>query len=238
MQPTFRVGGYGFLVLAGLCGALVTGRPEPALLAAPFAVVLALGLALGPPPALAVRHVLANDRAIEGDDVELTFAADPAVELAPMLPDGVDIVDRRAGPGSLRLLVRPTRWGAFDVGTVALRATDPLGLWRREAVVSSKRILRVHPSEERLRRTVTALDLQSFVGHHTSRRRGEGFEFAELRPYTPGDRSGRVNWRAAARRGRPPVNDRHPHHTSDAGLPPPTLRGGHAPPGDLPPPPA
>jgi uncharacterized protein (DUF58 family) len=218
-RPSFRIGGYGFLVIAGMCAGLASGRPEAAILAVPFALHLAVGLALGAPPALTARHALGRDRAVEGDVVELVVdTGHPAVEVAPMLPAGLDVLDRMDVPGRVTLRLRPTRWGAFDLGTAAVRATDPLRLWRCEAVVASKLVLRVHPSTERLRRAVTAAELQPFVGQHTSRRRGEGFEFAELRPYTVGDRSARVNWRASARRGALWVNDRHPDHSNDVVL--------------------
>ena len=39
------------------------------------------------------------------------------------------------------------------------------------------------------------------------RARGEGIEFADLRPFVPGDRVRRVNWRASARRGELWVNE-------------------------------
>ena len=49
-----------------------------------------------------------------------------------------------------------------------------------------------------------------FSGNQVARHRGEGIEFADLRPFTPGDRVRRVNWRATARRGVPWVNEAHP----------------------------
>jgi uncharacterized protein (DUF58 family) len=45
---------------------------------------------------------------------------------------------------------------------------------------------------------------------HRSRRIGEGQEFAELRPYAPGDRLRDLNWRATARHGKAFVNRHHP----------------------------
>lgn len=45
---------------------------------------------------------------------------------------------------------------------------------------------------------------------HRSSRLGDGHEFAELRPYVPGDRLRDLNWAATARHGRPFVNRHHP----------------------------
>ena len=44
---------------------------------------------------------------------------------------------------------------------------------------------------------------------------GEGIEFADIRPFAPGDRVRRVNWRASARRERLYVNESHPERASD-----------------------
>jgi uncharacterized protein (DUF58 family) len=45
--------------------------------------------------------------------------------------------------------------------------------------------------------------------------RGEGIEFADLRPFVPGDRVRHVNWRASARRGQLWVNEHHPERNAD-----------------------
>ena len=219
LRPTHRVGGYGFLVIAGLTAALVAGRPEPAILAAPFAIFLVIGLAMGAPPALAVRFAVDRDRSVEGDRVTLTVSTpNTGLEIAPIVPSGLVVVDQQATPTSRTLVLEATRWGAFDLGTAAVRAGDPLRLWWSEAILSSRVLLRVHPAPDRLRRAVTPAELQRFVGNHTSRARGEGFDFADLRRYAIGDRSGSVNWRASARRGALWVNDRHPDRTGDVVL--------------------
>ncbi len=45
--------------------------------------------------------------------------------------------------------------------------------------------------------------------------RAEGLEFADTRPFVPGDRVRSVNWRATARRGSLVVNERHPERNAD-----------------------
>ena len=54
-----------------------------------------------------------------------------------------------------------------------------------------------------------------FAGNQVARARGEGIEFADLRPFTPGDRLRRINWRASARRGDLWVNEAHPERNAD-----------------------
>lgn len=218
LRPTFRIRGYGFLVVAGLCAALVIGRPEPAIAVAPFAIFLALGLATGPPPPLDVRFGLGQERIEEGDHVVFQIERGERTDVRPLLPPGIDVVADELTPTGRTLVLSPRGWGAHDVGTVAARSTDPLRLWWREAVLVSKVVLRVHPSDERLRRIVKPADLAPYVGQHPSRSRGEGFEFADVRPYAIGDRAGAVNWRATARRGALWVNDRHPERVGDVVL--------------------
>ncbi len=48
--------------------------------------------------------------------------------------------------------------------------------------------------------------------------RGEGLEFADMRPFVPGDRVRSVNWRATARSGSLVVNERHPERNADVVL--------------------
>ena len=78
--------------------------------------------------------------------------------------------------------------------------------------------LRAFPREQRLRELVAPLRTQPFLGTHVARARGEGIEFADIRPFQVGDRVRQINWRATARRGAPQVNERHPEHSSDVVL--------------------
>ena len=84
-----------------------------------------------------------------------------------------------------------------------------------EARVDAELPLRAYPRRERLLRVVRAHDTTPFSGSQVSRAKGEGIEFADIRPFTPGDRVRRVNWRASARRERMYVNESHPERASD-----------------------
>ena len=61
-------------------------------------------------------------------------------------------------------------------------------------------------------------ETQLFSGDELSRRKGEGIEFADLRPFAFGDRMRRINWRASARRGELWVNEQHPERNTDVVL--------------------
>jgi uncharacterized protein (DUF58 family) len=58
-------------------------------------------------------------------------------------------------------------------------------------------------------------DTQVFLDNYVARERGDGIEFADLRPFVPGDRVRHVNWRASARRQRLWVNQHHPERNAD-----------------------
>ena len=47
-----------------------------------------------------------------------------------------------------------------------------------------------------------------------ARAKGDGIEFADIRPFVPGDRVRRINWRASARRPGLWVNESHPERNT------------------------
>ena len=98
------------------------------------------------------------------------------------------------------------------------RVQDPFGLLVYEGRAGEPQWLKVYPRGETLQRLLRPLETQAFSGNQVARNRGEGIEFADLRPFTPGDRIRRVNWRATARRGEPWVNEMHPERNADVVL--------------------
>jgi uncharacterized protein (DUF58 family) len=229
-SPRLRV--YAGFASALFLLALLLGRPELAALGAPFAAFLVLALVLARPPELTLAVTLAEERTIEGQPVdgELEVSAVGALhelELALVAPHGVELAEGarhvvlRLAPGERRTLAFrfvPWRWGAYRLGTFAVRVRDRFGLLAHDAVTEATVQLRAYPRPERLRSLVRPLETQPFVGNRVARTRGEGVEFADLRPYVPGDRVRRVNWRASARRGELFINEQHPERNSDVVL--------------------
>jgi uncharacterized protein (DUF58 family) len=84
-----------------------------------------------------------------------------------------------------------------------------------EQTLDRRRPLKVYPRGETLQKLLRPLETQAFAGNQLPRTHGEGIEFADLRPFVPGDRVRRVNWRATARRGEPWVNETHPERNAD-----------------------
>jgi uncharacterized protein (DUF58 family) len=227
-----KLAAYAGLAGLGLLAALVLGQPLLVTLAAPFALVLVAGLILGDDPGLRVAVALDRDRVLEGDEVvvEVDLSAArgiPRLDLLVGVPEGL-VVERGGNPSSRRLepeepqtielVLRAERWGAYLLGDVVLRGHDTLGLFRFDQLLPRNRQLRVFPREEQLRKLLRARDTQPFVGDEVARRRGDGIEFADIRPFAFGDVVTRVNWRETARRGDLWVNDRHPERNTDVVL--------------------
>jgi uncharacterized protein (DUF58 family) len=224
-----RVTAYAALTALFLLAALALRRPEPALLALPFALTLALGLRLSRPPELRVWLTLDRDRALEGDEVEveLTVATERPVErleLQLALRPGLEVVSGQPTQSvrlgwederTLELRLRCERWGNYEVGDLRLRARDRLGLVVWEDRLDRTTPLRVYPVPEALRRIVQPVATQPSTGNQVARQKAQGLEFADLREFAPGDRVRSINWRASARRERLIVNDRHPERNAD-----------------------
>ena len=224
-----RLTTYCFLCAFGLVAALAARRPEIAALAAPFGLVLALAVLVDRAPRLRVWLSVDRDRALEGDELDATLtlrAEDGVARLEAHLVLPQSVVDASdAVPVSLRLLpgedeevllrLRCTQWGSFVIGDLRIRARDPLALFSWEERLMQPQRLRVYPRPETLRRLVPPFATQAAVGSEVARTKGDGLEFADLRPFVTGDRVRSVNWRASARRGDLVVNDRHPERNTD-----------------------
>jgi uncharacterized protein (DUF58 family) len=230
-SATPKLGAYAVLAGLGLLAALVTGRPELAALAAPFAAVLVVGLSLAEEPDVQASLELERERQVQGESVgaELVLRSERrAGRLEVLLDLPYGLVDEAPNPQLLGLrgddlhtsehTLRCERWGSYIADSLVLRAQDPFGLVVHERTIVGHRPLKVFPHGESLRRLLRPLETQAFVGNQVPRSRGEGIEFADLRPFEPGDRVRRVNWRATARRGTPWVTETHPDRNADVVL--------------------
>jgi uncharacterized protein (DUF58 family) len=226
---TPKLAAYAVLTALGLFAALAFARPEPAVLAAPFAVMLVLGVAIAREPDIRVALELDRERVLEADEVLLAvelYARAPAsrLELLVDLPSRLELAAgrnpiairlERGEERRLELRLRCARWGAFTIRDVHLRARDPAGFFTWAATADRPVALRVYPRPEALRELVRPLETQVFAGNRVARQKGEGLEFADLRQFVPGDRIRRINWRASARRGELWVNEQHAERNAD-----------------------
>ena len=224
-----RVVAYAALAAFGLTAGLALGRVELVALAAPFALAAVVGSALARDPQISVAIAVGRERALEGQDVhvsvELSAPAgadrvDVFLPLPPELcvPEGNPCAVLLSTERTLDLAVRCERWGAFAIGPLLLRSRDRLGFHSWEAQVGAARPLQVYPSVETTRTLLAPLETQAFIGNQTSRTKGDGIEFADIREWAPGDRVRSINWRATARRGELYVNQQHPERNTDVVL--------------------
>jgi uncharacterized protein (DUF58 family) len=225
-----RLRAYTALAAMALVAALAAGRPELAVLATPFLLLVAVGLVGSAPVALVGTLRLERERALEGEEVRATVgirstgvgarvelhlptSARLGIDTTPIafwLPRG----ETRQIP--FNLVVR--RWGVHVAGPALVRARDRLGVFALEGSLGPSGQLRAYPTVGHLRRLIAPLRTRPVLGSHVSRERGEGIEFADLRPLVPGDRVRRINWRATSRRRVPYVNVQHPEHSADVVL--------------------
>ena len=214
---TAKLASYAGISAVGLLTALVTARPELVAVTAPFLLALGAGLALATAPRLTVDVTLDESRALEGDTVgaRVTLSSTTPVDRLDVyvrLPEGVQLAEGR-NPVALRLAageereleltLLASRWGGHVIGPTFVRVRDPLGLLTWEMTAETRPELRTYPRESVLQRVVQAADTQVFAGNEVARTKGEGIEFADIRPWGSGDALKRVNWRASARRGEP-----------------------------------
>ncbi len=226
-----RLVGYVALAALGLLGALALRRPELAVAAAPFALVVALG-SRARDPRVAVEFTMDAERTLEGanEEVTVTVRSERTVdrlELLLDLPAGVQVADGEAAQSmrlrageerELDLALRCVRWGVYDLCAVKVRARDPWRLVTWEGRVGASHRLKAYPRPLTLRRLLAPMETQAFAGSRVARTKGDGVEYADIRDFVPGDRVRSINWRASARRQGLVVTDRHPERNTDVVL--------------------
>jgi uncharacterized protein (DUF58 family) len=234
-RPSAKIAAYVGVAALVLLAGLSLGRPELVAVAAPLAVLVVAGLAGARDPELAAEVRVDRDRALVGDQVavELDLAAGARVERLEVLlvvPPGMEgpqgavrawATAVTLAAGEERTLAVPLtchRWGGYLLGDVHLRAHDRFRLFSWERHLEGQAALKVFPVPDALRALVRPFETQVSTGSHVAAQRGDGIEFADLRPFLPGDRPRSINWRATARRGALMVNQRHPERATEVVL--------------------
>lgn len=200
--------------------AVVTGRWQLILFAAPF-----LGILAGATKRPADAQVRVPDeseplRCLESETTTITATVEstnPAVvyRLQPVSVDGLEIeADRASTPNQLTMRITAQRWGRYSI-PVAAHTVSTSGLWTGEPVTLSVAELRVYPAADPQDVVLPPADLPDRIGTHLTRHHGPGVEYADIRGYVPGDSLRTVNWRVSARRGRLHVTDRLTDRAAD-----------------------
>jgi uncharacterized protein (DUF58 family) len=201
----------GLLLLLGVA----LGRVDLVLLAAPFAIGAAVGLRRMPHSAPELTIETGSDYLVEGGHVEAAVSvANPDVisydlvvlrtRTSPWLK--LEHADRpfaiRVGSDAWAAIELPgdaLRWGRQDIGPAAARVAACGGLLACRPVVTPAEGVRVYPVTDPFNATEAMPAAAGLVGNHRSRRMGEGGELAGVRPFAPGDRLRRIDWRVSLR---------------------------------------
>ena len=221
-SATPKLAGYtGVAALAFFLG-LALRLPELVAVGAPFAALVAFALLVERAPRVDVDLTVDEERVVEGEEVELAIDVRTRrpVELYVSLSRYLEVVegDNPSAVGRddvVRLRLRANRWGAFVPGFVYVRTHDPFRTVRYETLLDRRVSLKVFPRPETLRTLARPLETQVFAGNQVARVKGDGIEFADLRPFAHGDLVKRINWRASARRRELWVNEYHPERNAD-----------------------
>jgi uncharacterized protein (DUF58 family) len=201
----------GLLLVLGVA----LGRVDLVLLAAPFAIGAAIGLRRMPRSAPELTIDADDEHTVEGGHVDAALTvANPDVigydlvvvrtRTSPWLT--LEHADRpfaitvpADGWAAVELPGEAMRWGRQDVGPAAARVAACGGLLACRPVVTAARDVRVYPVTDPFNATEAMPAAAGLVGNHRSRRPGEGGELAGVRPFAPGDRLRRIDWRVSLR---------------------------------------
>ena len=223
-----RLGPYVALTVGGIAAALVTGQAALAACAAPAAVLVVLALADRRPLDVRVESAEAPARLLEGDAwtlrVDLSWRGDAVLDVLHTGVRGsrvdgatgwtVDAVDGC----TIELRAVAERWGHHDLGRLVIRARRRLGMLRWDSELALDGAVRVLPHAARLDDLLPPRRPRVAAGAHVAPVRGSGTDFADLRPYVPGDRLRDLSWTASARGDQPWVVVHHPERSASVVL--------------------
>jgi uncharacterized protein (DUF58 family) len=234
-KPTIAHVRTGTIALVVVSIAILFGRPDLLVLAAPFAVVAAWSTVTAPTARPVVEARFGSHLLREGDGTtwrghvrELDHAELVTVELPlerwleTLPPSGTavrPVVDDRA---DFAIGVRSTRWGRRLLAPATVRITSSWGAFQSTAATDHATLTTL-PVPAAFDAAAPVRPTDGLVGVYRSARAGEGSEFAGIRPFGSGDRIRRINWPRSLRTDELQVNatwadqDTHVAFVIDAG---------------------
>ena len=145
-------------------------------------------------------------------DSPVTGAA--AVQLVVETVDGMQIEGLDTQSDQARsVVVVATRWGRYPI-RVRTEVTARGGLLVGTATVDAATVI-VFPLTPPQATSLPQTELLDRLGAHLTRHIGPGVEYADIRPYVPGDQLRAVNWPVSARRGQLHVTQRLTDRAAD-----------------------
>lgn len=217
------------LSLIGVVAAVAAGRAAVAMLVTPWFVLLVAGIARAGRQEPSLTVTVDETRPLVGDTLDVTVTVTDAtgrvkLTASPLSPVGAlshttvapqDILADGVEPSTATFSVPTDQWGTFDVGRMAVEVVEPYGLTRWTGVLHDPTPIRVHPTSQQIQSMVTPWFVRRTTGAHESRDIGRGIEYADIRPFGPGDSLRDINWRVSARSDRLWTSQRHPERATD-----------------------
>ncbi|MEZ5093695.1 DUF58 domain-containing protein [Nocardioides sp.] len=196
---------------AGLVGGVVFGEPALVVLGAPFALHAAVAAVRrprrAPSPAVTswgLRELVEGqartatltltDPTARDETEHVTWVVRPPARLR-CEPEAVSGV----GDAAVSLRVEALRWGPAELDRQAYQLHSAWGGFVAGPTPLPPVTRRVLPAVESYDASAPLPHPLGLVGVHGSRREGRGLEYLHTRPFVPGDRLRRVNWRVSTR---------------------------------------
>ncbi len=158
-------------------------------------------------------------RCFEGEQTQLNVwataePADVAVTLAISGVEGMrlDVTDNDHA-GRQTVTVAADRWGRYPI-RATVDVVAPGGLLSGTATVDATDVF-VFPLAPPQSTAIPKTELLDRLGTHLTRHIGPGVEYADIRPFVPGDQLRTVNWPVSARRGSLHVTQRLTDRAAD-----------------------
>lgn len=202
-----------------LAAALIGSRWQLIAFVAPLLGVLC---SIGWQRAVPKVHVHAQpglQRCFEGEQAQVSVwaTAEPADVAVTLVITGVegmrlDVADGDDA-GRRTVTVATDRWGRYPI-RATLDVVAPGGLLSGTATVDATDVF-VFPLAPPQSTSVPKTELLDRLGTHLTRHIGPGVEYADIRPFVPGDQLRTVNWPVSARRGSLHVTQRLTDRAAD-----------------------
>lgn len=202
-----------------IAGALLTGRWELIAFAAPLLGVLCSLAFQRQVPMVDVDGQPGMQRCFESEGVQVSVGVrvdDGSAAILMCSAPGMDleVVSGTGGSGSGQIVaVQAERWGRYPIrATVRVLGRGGLLEGTGTAVAAEVCVFPVAPPQST---AIPRTDLLDRLGTHLTRHIGPGVEYADIRPYVPGDQLRTVNWSVSARRGALHITERLTDRAAD-----------------------
>lgn len=203
-----------------MAAAVIGARWQLIAFAAPLLGVLCSISWQRPVPAIRVHGAPDAQRCFENEQAHLRVWITgeeeglSAVRLTIPDVDGMDLeIPDSDGGQQITVTATARRWGRYSIA-VRLDATARGGLLTGTALVDAAEVI-VFPLTSPQATPIPQTELLDRLGAHLTRHIGPGVEYADIRPYVPGDQLRAVNWPVSARRGQLHVTERLTDRAAD-----------------------